>query len=474
MERTASELYKLYLEDQRIQDYKIYEQLFYGRHYDAFSVNAKEFTDQYARLRYVVCNFAGLTSRVISDMLFGEPAKIKDDKNQEFIDALDFENKFDVLNLEHATANSYFGDNLYKIRVENSVIKIEDNSPMVYFPELNKDNIRATPKRIYLLWTIISGESTYFFVETHEPPFLKTKIYEVTKPGQADSPMIEINIAAFNERFSAHYIEEIDTKVNRFLVKHVSNPKPRGHFGVSDYVDMKSLLYSLNNRFSKVDNVLDKHSDPILAVPEGVLDENGRVRREAFQMFEIPADGSQKPEYITWNANLDSAFKEIDKIVEFLFMFSETSPDVLGLGKGAGAAESGRALKMRLLRTIAKRNRKKLYYNYALKDLIYTAELLSAQNNYKASADIKATVKDPQPPTIEWEDGIVNDEVERTQIETMKVESGIQSKKRAIMSLEGVDDKEADEIIKEITEEGKAAFSDFQVPAGGNNQDNNV
>jgi len=65
-------------------------------------------------------------------------------------------------------------------------------------------------------------------------------------------------------------------------------------------------------------------------------------------MFEMDEAGN-KPEYIVWNANLDSAMKEIDKMVEFLFMFSETSPDALGLGKG-GQAESGRALKMKLLR----------------------------------------------------------------------------------------------------------------------------
>jgi hypothetical protein len=471
MEKTLEELYKFYVTDQRRKEYEVYENLFMGRHYDAFSINAKEFTDQYSRLRYVVCNFAGLTSRVVSDMLFGEPVKIKDKDNQEFIDALDFENKLDVLNIEHATANSYFGDNLYKIRVENKIIKIEDNTPMVYFPELNKDNIRAEPKRIYLLWEIVAGPTTYFMVEMHEPPFVKMRIGQVVKPKDENSDILEMDIPTFNDLYQTSFNKEVDTKVDRYLVKHVPNPKARGHYGISDYIDMKPLLFALNNRMSKIDNVLDKHSDPILAVPEGVLDENGNIRREAFSMFEVPADGSQKPEYITWNANLEYAFKEIDKTTEFLFMFSETSPDVLGLGQGGGQAESGRALKMRLLRTIAKRNRKKLYYDYAIKDLVYTAELLSAANGYKASKTIDAKVKSPQPPTTEWEDGIVNDEVERTQIETMKVESGIQSKRRAIMSLEGVNEDEADEVIKEVTEEGKSAFDAFS--QGQNNNDNN-
>ena len=35
-------------------------------------------------------------------------------------------------------------------------------------------------------------------------------------------------------------------------------------------------------------------------------------------MIEV-AEKGEKPEYIVWNASLEVAFKEIDKLVEFLF-----------------------------------------------------------------------------------------------------------------------------------------------------------
>jgi len=116
-------------------------------------------------------------------------------------------------------------------------------------------------------------------------------------------------------------------------------------------------MYAVNNRMTKNENILDKHSDPILALPEGVLDEQGNIRKDKLQLFTIPDNemGSKpaKPEYITWDASLDNSFKQIDKLIEFLYMTSETSPAVFGMDK-QGAAESGRALKLRLMRTIAK------------------------------------------------------------------------------------------------------------------------
>ena len=154
---------------------------------------------------------------------------------------------------------------------------------------------------------------------------------------------------------------------------------------------------------------------------------------------------------MTKNYFLDdnNAFKEIDKLVEFMFMFSETSPDVLGLGKGQ--AESGRALKIRLLRILAKRNRKQLYYDQGLKETLLIAQELSKAKGYTVNG-VKAK-DEPTIPHLKWSDGVVNDAYEDTQVETMKQETGLTSKKRSIMKLEGVEEEGAEDIIKEIDSE---------------------
>jgi hypothetical protein len=466
-ELTVSQIYEKTKDDSRFAEYKTYEDLFTGDHYNAFSIKATEFKDQYSRLRYIVCNFSGLVSKVIADMLFGEPISIKDKDNQDFIDTLVFENNLDTLFYEHAITNSYMGDNLFKIRVENNRILVEDASPMLYVPELDPHNVRAKPKRIHLIsFDKRSDDEKYIIVETHEPPFVKMRFGRITKDG-----VTEMDAAAYNAVAGTSYEDKVDTKIKRFLVIHVPNWKSKGHFGISDFKDLKELIFALNNRISKIDNILDKHSDPILAVPSGVLDEDGKVQQKAFTMFEMDEKG-QKPEYIVWNANLENAITEIDKIVEFLFMFSETSPDALGMGKGS-VAESGRALKMRLLRTIAKRNRKKIYYDQAIKEVIYVCELLKKANpSYKISDELTdVSPKKPQPPTTVWQDGVVNDETERVDIAIKKIDAGILSKKAAVMDLENLEEAEAEDILKEVDEEGKAGadFTSFVDKKGSDN-----
>jgi hypothetical protein len=447
---TPKQIHDYLINNPRLTNYRIYEELYKGDHYSAFSIKSEDFTKDYAKLRYIVANFAGLISKVIADMLFGEPVTIQDTENQDWLDALTHENNLDELFYEHALANSYFGDNLFKIRVEDNILKIEEAPPSIYIPELNPGNVAAPPQRINLaIPSIIDGDK-YYIIETHEPPTITTRIVKIDDKGE----VLDIDINKYNELTGTKLQEVQDTKISRFLVIHVPNPKPRGHFGQSDYLDLKTLFFALNNRMTKIDNILDKHSDPILAVPEGVLDEEGQPHKQAFNLFEVPENGD-KPEYVVWNANLDIAFTQIDKLVEMLFMFSETSPDSMGLGK-SGIAESGRALKMRLIRTIAKRNRKKLYYDRAIKELIYTAQLLAKANpGVVPSKDIKTQLKEPTIPRIIWQDGIANDEVERTDIALKRVDAGVKSKKQAIIELEDITEDEALEQLDEIEKYNK-------------------
>ena len=82
-----------------------------------------------------------------------------------------------------------------------------------------------------------------------------------------------------------------------------------------------------------------------------------------------------------------------------LFLFSETSPSAYGLDKG-GVAESGRALKFRLLRTIAKKHRKQLYYDDGLKELLTTAQEFAKANGLTCD-DVKVKRK-PQKIMISF------------------------------------------------------------------------
>lgn len=443
----------------RLHRYSKYMKILKGQHYEAFAhQSGKEFTERYKALRYVVCNYGGLLSKVGADFLVGEPIQIKSNSNQAWLDLLMFHNKFHVKTYESALQNTARGDAVYRIRIENGEMKLESISPSMYFAKFKGDSA-TEPYKEELAWTKKFGEGKdaeeYLIREIHTAGKVETKVNMLNK-GEIGA---EVDLDSFNRMARTNYIPEINTKLNRSLLFHVANYRNDNTFyGVSDYEDLESLMFALNNRMTKIDNTLDKHNDPILAVPEGVLDENGQVKKEALQLFEVSEDG-QKPEYIVWNASLDNAFKQIDKLMEFLFMFSEINPDVLGMGQGM--AESGRALKLRMLRTVAKRNRKRIYYEQGIKELLYTAQRFAKLNGYKV--DGQSAKDDAQIPDVIWQDGIVNDEREIIENETLKLESGLTTKERAIMAVNSVDEIEAKLLKSEIDSESPSIEMPFNL-----------
>jgi len=93
-----------------------------------------------------------------------------------------------------------------------------------------------------------------------------------------------------------------------------------------------------------------------------------------------------------------------------MFLVTETSPDAFGLSE-SNVADSGRALKYRLMRLLSKIARKKRYYDDGIKDILYKAQLMDIYHNNKKY--------DAERPSASWRDGIPDDpkeEAEETEI----------------------------------------------------------
>lgn len=445
----------------RIDQYNFNQKLLLGEHFDAFSIkiNTEKFNKEYGKLRYIVANFAGLVSKIVSDMLFSEPPKITvENGDQEFLDALIEDNKLNTQNYESAISNSALGDALYKIRVgkrrstdEDMSLIIEDTTPKIYFPILDQDNSRQEPEIEELMWKIKINGQDYLRKETH-------------RPGEIENELFLMKDEEISEKVPLTFLDNppeelVKTGTDFNWVFHVPNWRIGSkYFGYSDYKDITTLIYGLNNRISKIDNILDKHSDPILALPEGILDEEGKIKRGSLTMFEKPEGTDAKPEYVVWNASLESAFKEIEKLVELLFMVSEISPDALGMGQGV--QDSGRALKLKLLRTIAKVRRKRTYYDIVLKDLLYSAQVIAKEHGIKVQG--KELSGEPVRPDIEWQDGLPVDEREQVEIEEMRISTGLSTTADAIQRIDGVEEEVAEKKAKEITEASRLKFEGMQ------------
>ncbi|MEC5150879.1 phage portal protein [Cryobacterium sp. GrIS_2_6] len=478
----------------RLNRYKTNQQLFAGDHFKAFSikVESKDFNRAYAQLRYIVNNFTGLLSKVSADFLFSEPPIVrlplidkanpynkdnddavnpnsnasaaddvfkleipKPNPNQEWVENLIFENRLDIQLYESALTNSYKGDALFKLRVgtlrdpDNTSVIIEQIMPDFYFPDLDAQNVSADPQRIEIAFCIDIGDNTYLRKEIHTPGQIENEVFLMN--GTKIVRQEPLSVLG-----DPNLMDVETTGVDRLLIVHIPNwSDGTTHFGIDDYQDITSLVYALNNRVSMVDNILDKHADPILAVPEGVMDENGEIERSKLGVYEKTQDG-EKPEYIVWDAKLEASFTEIETLLQSLYMYSETSPSVFGEqgGKGGGSkSESGRALKYRLMRTVAKIHRKQRYYDYALKEIIYLAELLAKVHNIPANG--VHFEGDPEIPSIEWADPIPVDSYEQAQEEELRLSSGNQSLKDSIKNIDKVDDEQAVQKIQEIYAEKK-------------------
>lgn len=444
----------------RMQDYVYFSNLFLGDHFTAFNIkiDSDQYTKDYKKLRYVKANFAGLLSKILADMLFSEPIRvIAPDGDQDFVDALWYENKMDTQCYESALSNSALGDAVFKIRVgkreesdEESSIIIEDITPTIYYPHVDPFNARANPSKQELAWVFKKDGKEYVRKEIHTPGYISNEVYELTNTksglGRLGAPQ-PLSIIGIDQSKALEA-----TNINKQLIVHIPNWKIGNRFfGISDYYDLDNLFYALNNRLSSIDNILDKHSDPILMVPPGVLDEHGHVNKKALGVIEAQEGETGKPEYIVWDASLENAFKEIEKLMEFMYITAEISPDALGMGQGM--SDSGRALKFKLMRTIAKAARKKLYYDRALKEVMYIAQLLAKANGVRVQGmELKG---EPVIPEIDWADGLPIDQKEQLENESSALDQGLTSKKDSIMRIYSVDEETAEEMLDEIKEEGK-------------------
>jgi len=451
----------IYLSDSdkaRLAKYQKYEKLFEGSHKAAFSASlAGRFSKEELKT-YIACNFAGLLSKVAADFLFGEPVIVdapdeaKDDQ-KESVKRIVTNNRLHTLNWETALVTSYKGDALYKVRLGNlKEVGVRDSDgkemgaliefvqPDLYFPVLDPDNANVIKEHV-LAWKRKVNGDDYLRKEIHTPDgFIKNELWRV-KGDQLDG-QVQLAVAYPKNTPADQEFSGFDG----FTIFHIPNFKasPAHHFGQSDYADIDGLLEEINDRMSSNSRILTKHSNPRLAVPPGVLDENGQVRRESFELFEVAseASGMLKPEYITWDGKLDEAFKQIDKIMEFMFMVTETSPGVFGLDKG-GLAESGRALKFKMLRTLSKVKRKRTYFEEALKQALYVAQFLewTAENPKD---------KGPEPVDVQltWQDGLPTDYREEAEIREIELRSSAISTETAVK--ERNPDWTQDEIEAEI------------------------
>lgn len=444
---------------ERLEEYAHYRKLFFGKHQEVFpridSWLSKELDKT---LIYIVCNYAGLISKICADLLFGEQLEVNvgDEKSKEQLAMNDIiaSNSLHIKNYEMALSTSWRGDTVIKARFgkrtawdDSQRVVIETVPAHYFFPHLNSDNIQEMTGAT-LAWVKKNpgDKKTYLRKEIHEPGLIRNELWLL----DGDSIKKQVPLSTIPDYKDLE--EEQETGYPGLLVEHIPNWRLDDMFwGISDYHDLDSLFDALNNRVSRIDSILDKHSDPKLILPPGSMEYDERlgryyIEKEALQCMEIDGDSEAMdlPRYLVWDAQLEAAFRQIDKLVEMLMLMSEVSPAVFGMDK-QGAVESGRALKFRMLRTLAKVNRKQLYFDQALRNILYVAQVLDVTHGRGSYS--------PTEPHLQWADGIPNDPKESAEIESLRMSASLTSRESAIRRLDGLEGHLLQEELDKINQD---------------------
>ena len=444
----------------RLENYKRSRLLFKGKHQDVFERIQEWIERQQDRmLVYVVCNFAGLLSKVSADMLFGETPRFfcskvdETSKEQEALNNIITDNKLATLSYETALSASWRGEAILKARygkfadwADKEHAIIEAASPGIFWPILQDDNVRGLQGGVFG-W-VKQAPKKYLRIERQLPGRIENELWLL------DGTKIRerVPLKTFPEYAELPDFEE--TGYPGLLFEFVPNWRLDDEFwGTNDYYDLEGIFDEMNNRVSRISRVLDKHESPKLILPPGLMkydEERKRWYVEKEDLETIEADPTvdnigDLPKYLTWDAQLEAAFKQIEKLLELVFMISETSPDAFGRGDKGGQAESGRALKFRLIRLLAKINRKKLYFDEALKNILYAAQYMNAEHGGGP---------EPQKVRIEWKDGLPEDPLETAQIESTRTGGKpTTSVRSAVRRLDGLTGGDLDDELATITEE---------------------
>jgi hypothetical protein len=446
----------------RISNYLTNQSIFDGDHVNA--LNDHEDKDRYGV--YIVCNVGGLMVKSIADLLFGEEFTLEypegaADKDIERIAEIMRRNEFQTLCFENALDGMPSGDAVFTTRKEDNKAVIESAQVTTWVPDLDPDNIRNVRSHMFG-WkrTVMDGKkkTDYLRQVIHEKGKITNKLWLMK--GERLVREVSLNVLYENPP----PVTEPTGIDDDFLVVHVPNFRPaREYFGRGEYKGLEGLFSALNARISQEDFILTYHADPILELPVDQFDskvaKTGRINKRDLDVIPKSADG-YGANYITYDGRLTDAKEFIDGLIDKILLISETARQLVGINDG-GVAESGRALKYRLMRTLAKVGRKRRYYDSAIPKILELAQRLEG-------------VSEPLTPKVVWPDGLPQDVQELIETETAKQDAGLTTRKRSIMVVDGLDETEAEARVEEIDAEDEAGQAAVQTAAVGKKTPINV
>lgn len=477
---------------ERLAKYERGRKIFKGKHAEIYERASALLADtpQAPQLKklYIAVNIMDVLLTKPADLMVGEPptydsGRGSDSPEQKRVDSIVEENDLTQMMHELVIGGGYRGDSFVKVRYgsrddftetlqlglkppdQRLEPIIEPVDPSIVFPELSRGSKKRF-KAINIAWVeweverssglfallsrMPSTENPYLNVERHIPGYIIYERYKLAINGLDNSYDVPIPIYLIDEQVGETRIEP--TGQPQMLVEHIPNKTTDDDWrGISTVEKLESVLSAINDRLVQIDYILWKHSDPTAYGPE--LDEgDGKVR---FGSRYIPVEKDEAtPGYMTWNSQLEGAFKELDVLLGLVFQMSETPQWLFGTtlaadkgGTGTSHTDAG-AIKARFMPILSKVKRIRSHVDRAFRNALWKALALEnfANKGVTGYEQVEAVY-----PTINWRDGIPRDEKEAAEVAQIRTgNKPTWSVLDAIKDQDGVDDATAEEIIKRI------------------------
>lgn len=473
---------------ERLARYERMRKLFQNKQWEVYERAAEILKDspqgQQLRKLYIAIGLADIVSTKPADMLVGERPRFEsglpdDSEEQKAYTSYVEENDLVQLIHESCMANGYRGDSWIKARygyrqdysellAEGLPIPadakmepiIEHVNASYVFPETARGNIKKF-KAVNIAtveWVERKkSEDAYLNIERHIPGYIIYKRFKLIPTGCDTQWFAEIPTFIIGEEMeTGRENNVVETGLPFIPVFHIPYKAVDDDWqGIGGLEKLESVFAAINDRLVQIDYILWKHSDPNSYGPE--LEGAGDGVR--FGGVYIPVTKEDVvPGYMTWQAQLDAAFKELDLLISTVFIMSETPQWLFGTtmsgdnSGGTGTSHSdGAAIKARFMPIISKIKRIRTHYDKSIRDALYACFLFDKSQNDHKWEDVY--------PSIVWRDGIpknLKEEAEIMQLRTVgKPTIDVQS---AIKTLDEVDDVKAKETMDRIEDDETTAM----------------
>ena len=392
----------------------------------------------------IVLNFQRKVSLKTADFLFQEPPRItaNDTGKQKVIEDIITRSDLMGIGFQGAIDCSRYGTAVYKVDVDDGLGRVSLSSPEYLFCVVSPED-RKRVTHYVIAYTYTEEEEK----RGREKHYMKATVYDKTSYRE-----MTFEMASELRHMSLQIGKKIDdsgrkeTGLSDFAVVPVHNTVTSDTvYGMDDYADLDSIVAELEVRTAQISKILDVFAAPTVSGSAHALESDG-AGGYTFNTGNFYArNDSDEPqlEYITWNANLDSNFLQIERLLNHLSVISEMGPAIFNadITRG-GQVVSGAALRKLYINVLSKVSRLRNAFDTCFKRVLSTASEVS---------DVKIK---PSEISITWMDGLPNDPMEEAQI--MSARTGgmpTMSVARALRDYDGLSEDLSVKEVEKIREE---------------------